>query len=126
MAALFGLLATSVVAGAKIRVEVNGKPLQLKAAPMMRGGDVWVPLREITEALGGELKIIRPNELVGICLADKCVPLRIGSRDAVLVDGTAFAPAEKMAEALEVRMKWDKRKRLLGFFASRSLPKKRG
>jgi hypothetical protein len=124
LAAFLTLLAAAALGSEKISVEVNGKPLKLETAPMLRNGEAWVPVREITEALGGHLQVIRPNKLLGICLGKKCVPLRVGTRDAIIVNGRTMSPAKKMADALEARMKWDKGKNLLQFFVDRPLPDK--
>lgn len=126
-AALFALLAATAPADNKIRVEINGKPVEFKAAPVIRGAEVWVPVGETTKALGGKIQVIERNKLLGICLGNKCIPLRIGrAGGGMMVKGTAMAPAAKMAEALEARERWDKRNKVLQFFVSRRLPAKRG
>ena len=121
LVAFLATLAVAASAGDKIRVELNGKSLDLKTAPILRDGEVWVPVKEITVALGGHLQIIKPNKLLGVCLGDKCTPLKVG-RDAVMVKGTAMASAKKMVDALEAKMKWDKRKKLLRLSVDRPLP----
>ncbi len=125
-AALLALLAAAALADGKIRVELNGKPLQLKVAPIVKGSDVWVPVQETTNALGGHLQVIRPGKLLGVCLGKKCVPFKIGPRgDALMIKRTAVAPAQKMAEALDARAQWDRRNGVLRFSVSRRLPPKK-
>jgi len=100
-----------------IRVTVNGKQLSLKTAAVLRKGKPWVPVEEVSKKLGGHVKVIQPGKLIGLCLGEtRCRPLTIGAADgAVVIKGTAFAPAAVVAEALDAKFSWNANARTAAF-----------
>jgi len=111
----FGLAAASEESA--IQVRVNGKPLALKTPPLLRKGKPWVPVAEVSKKLGGHIRVIRPGKLIGLCVGKtKCVPLRVGAPDgALIVKGTAYAPAKVVAQALNAKFSWHRKTETLSF-----------
>jgi len=115
LAFLFALAAASEKA--TIQVQVNGKPLALKAPPVLRKGKPWVPVAEVSKPLGGHVKVIKPGKWIGLCLGNtKCVPLGVGQPDgAVMIKGTAYAPAKVVADALDAKSSWNQKTQIISF-----------
>lgn len=61
---------------------VNGELLELASEPRLQDGTLWVPLRKLGSALGGNADWISPNRVAVLYLNDRIVTLTIGDKTA--------------------------------------------
>ena len=67
---------------------INGSDSSIVSEPRLQGGTMWVPLRDVAEALGGKVEYEPTNGVAMLTHGDKIVTVQIGDAN-VDVDGTA-------------------------------------
>jgi hypothetical protein len=99
---------------------VNGKVVQLDAAPEIVNGRTFLPLRAISEALGATVDYIADTQGITVVLGTNTIGLQIGNTSAV-VNGTVMTldappyiknsrtmvPLRVIAEGLGAQVEWD-------------------
>ncbi|MCX6083374.1 MAG: stalk domain-containing protein, partial [Caldiserica bacterium] len=102
------------------RVSVNGVTQAIDAAPVIRSGRTFVPIRFISETVGAQVTWDAGTQMVGVTLSSHHVELQIGSTRAV-VDGAVnmleappfidhsrtMVPLRLISEAFGAEVSWD-------------------
>lgn len=104
---------------------VNGKAIQLDAAPEIKDGRTFLPLRAIAEIFGATVEWIPETNGVTVTLGDHTIGLQIGNPTAV-VDGNVIdivapyienrrtmVPLRVIAEGLGAEINWDSINRIV-------------
>ena len=68
---------------------LNGEMLEAGGEPRLEDGTLWVPLRKLGTALGGNADWLAENKVVALYLNDHIVTLTVGDHTAD-VDGEQF------------------------------------
>lgn len=100
------VVTTTVFAGdVLVKVYVDGKLQSYDPAARLRGGTVYVPLRQGAESLGAQCKWQASNNIAQICSDAGCTLIR--KREGIVVNGRLFLPLRRMGEALGAKVSWD-------------------
>lgn len=104
----------------KTQAVVGGKPVDLDVAPLISQSSTMVPLRFVTEVLGGSVDWNAGMQIVTIVLGDSVIQLQVGSVMAlvgsdvvsltaapILVDGRTMVPLRFVSETLGAAVTWD-------------------
>jgi hypothetical protein len=99
---------------------VNGKVVQLDAAPEIVNGRTFLPLRAISEALGATVDWIPDTQGITVVLGSNTIGLQIGNTSAVvngtvmtldappyIKNGRTMVPLRVIAEGLGATVEWD-------------------
>ena len=109
-----------VVAAQPVTVTLNGERMEFyDAEPLLENGQLFVPLRVITEALGAEINWIDTPPTVIIARGDDIIELQPGREKALknsqainletappLVNGRVLVPLRFVSEALGAQVEW--------------------
>lgn len=68
---------------------LNGELLEISGEPRLEAGTLWVPLRKLGAALGGNADWIAENKVVALYLNDHVVTLTVDDKTAD-IDGEQF------------------------------------
>ncbi|KQN96009.1 stalk domain-containing protein [Paenibacillus sp. Leaf72] len=103
-----------------IKVYIDGSKLSLPAAPYVKNGVTFVPMRQIFTALGASITWVEKTQTIIVRKNTTTVSLTVGKKEAVVdgktvkldaapavKNGTTFVPARFVAEALGAKVKWD-------------------
>jgi hypothetical protein len=103
-----------------IAIEINGEPLETDTPPLVLGGRVLVPLRDVFDALG--IVVTRSGPAITARLPTGSVDFHVGSSDAKINgrpvrleaatidrDGTTYAPLQLLVEAFGAQASYDQR-----------------
>ena len=106
------------------RVEGNNTPFYLEARPQMRSNSVFVPVRVVSEILGGDVSWENTN--INIKYEDVTINLTVGSRAAYRGEqkitlpaapyvrgGYTYVPIRFVAEAFNCDVEWQAKKNLV-------------
>ncbi len=110
--------------GQKITVTINDEPVVFEqtSRPIMLGGRVMVPLRGVTEKLGGTVLYDDATRVITGAhpATGNQFRLRVGSEDALLngkemsldtppqvINGTTYVPLRFVSEALGAKVHWE-------------------
>lgn len=109
---------------ADVTVEVNGKKLSFNQEPISIEHNTMVPMRDIFEALGANIKWESSTETVTATKGDISIKIVIGqsfatkngqqlslSQPAVIVNDKTMVPLRFVSEALGANVKWDENTR---------------
>jgi tetratricopeptide (TPR) repeat protein len=97
---------------ADIEVYVNDQLIGGPFGARLRRGHVWVPVREVVAALGGQSDLRIANRTMTLRLAGKQTALTLDDpKRAVLLGSTPMARAEALAELLGAEYQWDEEQR---------------
>ena len=66
---------------------INGSGSSISSEPRLEGGTMWVPLRDVAEAMGGTVQYEPTNGVAMLTHGDKMVTVQMGDPN-VDVDGT--------------------------------------
>jgi len=104
----------------KISVFVNQKELAFPVAPVLNNGTTLVPLREIFEALGADVKWDEATKTVTAVKGTTTIKLTIGrteatvgsqkvvlSQAAQIIESKTFVSLRFVSEALGAKVEWD-------------------
>lgn len=109
----------------KREIVVNGMPVSIDAAPIIRNGRTLLPIRALIETLGGEVVWNSSSRTVNVSLGGRSVsvvvgrnighvngkPVSIDSANAQVVpeiiNGRTFLPLRFIAEGLGLDLAWD-------------------
>ncbi len=98
---------------------INGKVVQLDAAPEIVNGSTFLPIRAIAEALGATVTWIPETQGITVTLGDSTVGLQIGNASAVvngnvvtvvppyIKNGRTMVPIRVISEGLGATVTWD-------------------
>ncbi|WP_160035009.1 stalk domain-containing protein [Paenibacillus sp. An7] len=103
-----------------IMVTIDGNELAVNQSPVMKQGNVSVPMRDIFEALGADVKWDQKTSTITATRGSKEVILRIGSKlayidgvkatlsvEPAIINGSTMVPIRFVAEALGAKVTWD-------------------
>ena len=112
------LAATMVAQASGVGVTINGQPVNLDPAPIMRAGRVFVPLRGVFERLGAS--VVYANGQINATGNGRNISLNIGSNQAsingqgqtldvapFIVGASTYVPLRFVAQALGDQVNWD-------------------
>jgi len=98
---------------------VNGKVVQLDAAPEIKEGRTFLPLRAIAEAFGAQVTWVPETQGITVVLGDNQIGLQIGNNTAVvngnvlsivppyIKNGRTMVPIRVIAEGFGAQVEWD-------------------
>jgi len=98
---------------------VNGKVVQLDAAPEIKDGRTFLPLRAIAEAFGAQVTWVPDTQGITVVLGDNQIGLQIGNNTAVvngnvlsivppyIKNGRTMVPIRVIAEGFGAQVDWD-------------------
>jgi len=114
---------------ADARVTLNGQPLATSVEPIQRNNRVLVPMRDIFEALGAEVKWNQANRAVTAKRGGTNVWLQIGNRTALvnnanvrleqaamMYQGNTMVPLRFVSEAMGANVMWNGPRRIASIF----------
>lgn len=94
-------------------IDVNGKTITNDAAPIIRNDRTLIPIRFITESLGGKVDWNGVTKEVTLNIDGKEIKMTIGKTlekygvAPVIVDGRTFVPVRFVADELGATVAWD-------------------
>ena len=94
-------------------VNVDNEAVIYDAAPVIRNDRTLVPIRIITEALGGKVDWNGATKEVTLSINDKEIKMTIGKAlekygvAPVIIDGRTFVPVRFVADELGANVAWD-------------------
>jgi len=110
----------ALAAQATIQVKVNGKSLQLDAAPFIENGRTLVPLRGIFEAIDAQVSWDSYSKTITASRADISIRIQLGNTKAMkngkeikletaakAVNGRTFVPLRFIGESFGAQVLWD-------------------
>jgi len=98
---------------------VNGKVVQLDAAPEIKEGRTFLPLRAIAEAFGAQVTWVPETQGITVVLGNNQIGLQIGNNTAVvngnvlsivppyIKNGRTMVPIRVIAEGFGAQVEWD-------------------
>ena len=98
---------------------VNGKAVQIDAAPEIKNGRTFLPLRAIAEALGATVTWVPETKGITVVLGDTQIGLQVDNNTAVIngnvisidapyiKNGRTMVPFRVIAEAFGADVQWD-------------------
>jgi len=103
----------------RISVFVNGKMVNFKDAPVVKGDRTLVPAREVLESLGGNLEWDVPSQTVTAKIGTNVVVFTIGSSEATvngetrqleapatLINNRAYVPLRFLSDSVGGKLTW--------------------
>lgn len=100
-----GCIAVASAADIPVKVIVDGKAQSYSPGARMRGGTVYVPLREGATSLGATVKWHADTHRAQICTASGCAIIK--QTEAITVNGALLLPLRKMGEITGATVSWD-------------------
>ncbi|MCX7745619.1 MAG: copper amine oxidase N-terminal domain-containing protein [Clostridia bacterium] len=108
----------------EIRVYINGKRINMNEDPRLEGGRLMVPLRDISEGMGAEVKWDGKTKKVNLLRGTANIEMKVGangmsvngesiSTDASpkLINGKVYVPVRYIAEGFKAEVNWDSTKK---------------
>ncbi len=118
--------ASSASAQNAVRVELNGRPLRTRVAPVSQNGRVLVPMRAIFEGLGATVDFNRSDSSIIARRGQTAVRMTLGRRRAFVNDspvrldvtpvasgGRTLVPLRFVSEALGARVNYNSYRNLV-------------
>lgn len=102
---LVGALTVAAAQDVMVKVTVNGKAQSYNPAARMRGGTVYVPLRQGAQSLGVDVKWHAGTQRAQVCTATGCSFIK--QSEGIMVDGSLFLPLRKMATVTGAKVAWN-------------------
>lgn len=122
-------LSPSTFAANPIRLVIDGKDFTQNAAPVIQNDRTLVPIRIITEQLGGEVewnnaersvKVVKGNTTVILRIDSHLIEIQNGEKTYTLVDvppkiinERTFVPLRLVGNALGISVEWDNANRIV-------------
>jgi hypothetical protein len=106
---LVGALSLAAAQDVMVKVSVDGKAQSYSPAARMRGGTVYVPLRDGAKSLGVEVKWHANTQQAQVCTDTGCSFIK--KSEGIVVDGSLLLPLRKMATVTGAKVNWDGAKR---------------
>jgi len=142
-------LLTSATASAgstapKIKVTVNKETIKYEVAPYLKNGEVMIPVKQTSEALGATVKWDKKNKTVWVNLGMMHIELPVGKsefyihRDADFsgipqtvklktplksVKGSVVVPGKKFFESIGMTVIWNSKKSVLSITGDNTIAK---
>ena len=104
-----------------VTVKLNGRPLTLNPAPIVREGRVFVPLRGVFEQMGAS--VVYSAGTINATKQNTTVQLRVGSTQATvngqtqtldvapfIIGASTYVPLRFIAQAFGAQVGWDSRR----------------
>jgi uncharacterized Zn-binding protein involved in type VI secretion len=101
-------------------MEVNGMPVAMDAAPVIKNSRTLLPIRALIKALGGTVEWNATTKTVTVMLGSRTVVLTIGSKTALvggkpvaldvapmIIKGRTFLPLRFIADNLGLDLAWE-------------------
>jgi hypothetical protein len=105
IALLVGVLSLAVAQDVMVNVTVNGKTQSYNPAARMRGGTVYVPLRQGAQSLGVQVKWHADTQRAQVCTPTGCSFIK--QSEGIMVNGSLFLPLRKMATVTGAKVAWN-------------------
>jgi hypothetical protein len=98
---------------------VNGKVVQLEAAPEIKDGRTFLPLRAIAEAFGAQVTWVPDTQGITVVLGNNQIGLQVGNNTAVvngnvlsivppyIKNGRTMVPLRVIADGFGAQVDWD-------------------
>ncbi|AJY77600.1 copper amine oxidase [Paenibacillus beijingensis] len=99
---------------------VGARTLPLDTAPYMKDGTTYLPLRFVSDSIGGSIMFENASKRVSVLRAGKLVEMTIGSKDVInngtrleaqrapiVQGGRTLVPIRLVAEQLGLKVTWD-------------------
>ena len=85
------------------RFYIDREPVSLTPEPLVKNGEVLVPLHAFSHVLGAEVETIEAGARFAVCKGDICVPLDVSGGNIISIAETVYAPISVVAEPLGLR-----------------------
>lgn len=102
---LVGALSVAAAQDVMVKVTVDGKAQSYNPAARMRGGTVYVPLRQGAQSLGVQVKWHADTQRAQVCTDTGCAFIK--QSDGLMVNGSLFLPLRKMATVTGAKVAWN-------------------
>ncbi len=102
---LAGALSVAAAQDVMVKVTVNGRAQSYNPAARMRGGTVYVPLRQGAQSLGVQVKWHADSQRAQVCTPTGCAFIK--QSDGIMVNGSLFLPLRKMATVTGAKVAWN-------------------
>lgn len=99
------------VADFPVDVYVFGNSLELDPPAMVRDGTVYLPVRAVAEAAGGEVTYFPQRDAVVVCTGERCMDMP--REESIKVDMRLLVPMEALDAALDVDFDWHPQERIV-------------
>lgn len=122
-----GVYMQDVLAAKTIELIVDGENITKMANPVIKEGRSLVPIRAITEKLGGQVQWDGENKIVKIKKGENTISLKIDSRlisygdtdktysltdiSPVIIDELTYVPLRLVSNALDIGITWNEKDR---------------
>ena len=100
-----GVLGLATAQDVTVKVTVDGKAQNYSPAARMRGGTVYVPLRQGGESLGVAVKWHADTQLAQVCTPTGCSLIK--QSEGIMVNGSLLLPLRKMAAVTGAKVGWN-------------------
>jgi len=105
LALLVGALTMAAAEDVMVKVTVDGKTQSYNPAARMRGGTVYVPVRQGAQSLGVEVKWHANTQRAQVCTPTGCSFIK--QSEGLMVNGSLFLPLRKMATVTGAKVAWN-------------------
>jgi hypothetical protein len=102
---LVGVLSLASAQDVMVKVTVDGKTQSYNPAARMRGGTVYVPLRQGAQSLGVDVKWHADTQRAQVCTATGCSFIK--QSEGLMVNGSLFLPLRQMATVTGAKVAWN-------------------
>jgi len=102
---LAGVLSVAAAQDVMVTVTVNGKTQSYNPSARMRGGTVYVPLRQGAESLGAHVQWHADAQRAQVCTPTGCSFIK--QSEGIMVNGSLFLPLRKMATVTGAKVAWN-------------------
>ncbi len=95
----------------EVDVYVHGEVLELDPPAMEQDGQVYLPVRAVSEAVGSEVTYFANRDAVVVCSGERCTDMP--REESIKVDMRLLVPMEALDEALDVDIDWHPEERIV-------------
>jgi peptidoglycan DL-endopeptidase LytF len=113
-----------------IKIELNGKLFTFSEEPLVIKGTTYVPIRDVSEALGANVTWDQSTKTVFIRKGNRNISFKVGDTKAnvdqstyemkpsLILNHTTMVPLRFVSEALKMNVKWDASSRKISITSS--------
>jgi hypothetical protein len=87
-----------------LKLYIDSEPASLAPAPMLKNGDVLVPLHAFSKAVEAEVKALESTGKFAVCKGDLCIPID-DNANIVSIEDIVYVPLSAFADVLGLSWK---------------------